>query len=40
MIDKSENRSSRLKEQRDLKEREITGDESTRREIDGVVPIW
>ena len=39
MIDKLENRSSRLNEQRDRKKREITGDESTSREIDGVVPI-
>ena len=40
MIDESENRSSRLNEQRDRKKREITGDESTSREINGVVPIW
>ena len=31
MIDESENRSSRLNEQRDRKKREITGDESTSR---------
>ena len=39
MIDESENRSSRLNEQRDRKKREITGDESTSQEIDGVVFI-
>ena len=39
MIDKSENRSSRLNEQIDCKKREITGDKSTSWEIDGVAPI-
>ena len=40
MIDESENRSSRLNKQIDCKKREITGDKSTSREINGVVPIW
>ena len=39
MIDESENRSLRLNKQIDCKKREITGDKSTSREIDGVVPI-
>ena len=39
MIDELENRSSRPNEQRDRKKREITGDESTSREIDVPVPI-